>query len=90
MKFLDINGLRLVISKLKEWVTSKLDTKVDKDVLDNKLLKYKVKGNGYKNIIGRSIPIEGNSGPDVYWFMNHLPIRLKSRYSYIRQVSFYI
>lgn len=39
MKFLDITGLRLVISKLKEWVTSKLDTKVDKDVLDNKLLK---------------------------------------------------
>lgn len=78
MKFLDINGLRLVISKLKEWVTSKLDTKVDKDVLDNKLLKYKVKGNGYKNIIGRSIPIEGYGSPDVYWFMNHLPIRLKA------------
>lgn len=78
MKYLDITGLQYLISKLKEWVTSKLDTKVDKDVLDNKLLKYKVKGNGYKNIIGRSIPIEGYGGPDVYWFMNHLPIRVNA------------
>lgn len=76
MKFLDITGLKQVISKLQEWVTNKLDTKVDKDALDNKLLNYKVKGRQYKNIIGRSIPIENIGGPDVYWFMNHLPIRI--------------
>lgn len=75
MKFLDITGLKQVISKLQEWTQKKLDKKVN----TTSLQKYKKKKKTVQHIIGRALPltIDTSSQENWYWFENNLPIRVR-------------
>lgn len=77
MKFLDLQGLQQVISKLKEWVEGKLSTKVETTTLQQ----YKKKKKTIQHIIGRAIPltIDTRSQENWYWFQYHLPIRVNTK-----------
>lgn len=80
MKFLDITGLKQVISKLQEWTEVKLSKKVD--TVD--LKKYKKKKKTVQHIIGRSLPltIDTGSQENWYWFEGNLSIRVRRRYKH--------
>ena len=78
MKFLDITGLKQVISKLQEWTQKKQDKKAN----TTRWQKYKKKKKTVQHIIGRALPltIDTSSQENWYWFENNLPIRVKRRY----------
>ena len=73
MKFLDLQGLQKVISKLKEWVEGKLSTKVETITLRE----YKKKKKTVQHIIGRALSLDtdNQSQENWYWFIDNVAFR---------------